>query len=338
METVISIVVPIYNGEKTLTRCLDSVLAQTFPQWECIVVNDGSTDGTAALLDAYTAQDARFRTLTFPNGGVSRAKNLGMAQAKGEHLAFLDCDDFLEPHALETLNRLMEESGADVAVGHLLFEDEEGNLLPSTPPLPSQEEASSQPAPRLMASDEAAYTIFASQPFGGHLHGKLLRRDKLQGLRYREDLCLYEDMLFLLSYLEGARRLAYLPVAVHHYVVGSAGAMASGLSQRKASSLDACQALCRLAAQSFPSSLPAARRFCVQNAIWLLEELLASPPATQGEPWARQARRAACGVIRSTPIPAGLPLVQKCFCVAISLGWPVFLALYRGPYRWAKGK
>ncbi|MEA5014408.1 MAG: glycosyltransferase family A protein [Candidatus Limiplasma sp.] len=338
MEPVISVIVPVYNGEKTLARCLDSVLAQSFSLWECIVVNDGSTDGTAALLESYRAKDARFQALSFPNGGVSRVKNLGMDKAKGKYLAFLDCDDLLEPHALETLSRLLEDTGADVAVGHLLFEDEEGKPLPSSPPLPSQDSGSLQPAPRLMAPDEAVHTVFSGQPFGGHLHGKLLRREKLQDLRYREGICVYEDMLFLLGYLQTARRLAYLPVVVHRYVIGQGGAMASGLSPRKVTSLDACQAMSRLVAQSFPSSLPAMRRFAVQNAIWLLEELLAAPAATREEPWAREARKSACRLIRSSPIPPGLPWVQKCFCAAISLGWPVFAALYQGPYRWMKGK
>lgn len=336
IEPTISVVVPVFNGEKTLARCLNSLLGQTFCQWECIVVNDGSTDGTADLLESYAAKDDRFRALSIPNGGVSRAKNLGMDQAKGTYLAFLDCDDYYEPRALELLYHLMEDSGVDVAVGHLLHEGEDGKPLPNTPPLPEQKDCASKPAPLRMSPPEAVQTLLARQPFSGHLHGKLLRHNKLGDLRYREDIGIYEDMLFLLEYLEGAKGLAYLPVVVHHYVITQAGAMAAELSPRKVSSLDACDAMMRLVARSFPSSFSSMRLFCVQNAIWLVEQLLASPSALRQASWAQNARRTACLFIRSQSVPPGLPPVQKLFCIAISLGWPLFVALYQGPYRWAK--
>lgn len=98
-----SIVVPAYKLEALLGRCLDSLLAQTFTDWECIVVNDGSPDGTGAVCDEYAARDPRFTAIHKGNGGVSSARNAGLEASRGKLLHFLDGDDYLEPFALEWL-------------------------------------------------------------------------------------------------------------------------------------------------------------------------------------------------------------------------------------------
>ena len=92
----VSIIVPVYNTEKYLRRCLDSIAAQTFTDWECICVDDGSPDAGGAMLDAYARRDARFRVIHQENGGVSRARNAGLDAARGEWIAFVDSDDWVE--------------------------------------------------------------------------------------------------------------------------------------------------------------------------------------------------------------------------------------------------
>ncbi len=100
MSTV-SIIIPIYNAEKYLRRCLDALKWQTFDDWEAVCVNDGSRDGSAKILSEYAAQDARFRIITRPNGGVAEARNSGLAAAEGEYIMFVDPDDFIHPQTLE---------------------------------------------------------------------------------------------------------------------------------------------------------------------------------------------------------------------------------------------
>ncbi len=98
---LVSVIVPVYKTEQYLRRCLDSVLAQTYPEWECVCVNDGSPDGSAAILEEYRAKDARFRILTQENSGISCTRNLALANMKGEYLIFLDSDDSIHPQLLE---------------------------------------------------------------------------------------------------------------------------------------------------------------------------------------------------------------------------------------------
>jgi CDP-glycerol glycerophosphotransferase len=91
----ISVVVPVYNVEAFLAPCLDSLAAQTFADFEVVMVDDGSTDRSAAIAGEYARRDARFRLLTQANGGLSRARNVGVGAARGQFLAFLDSDDLL---------------------------------------------------------------------------------------------------------------------------------------------------------------------------------------------------------------------------------------------------
>ncbi|MFR2150671.1 MAG: glycosyltransferase family 2 protein [Christensenellales bacterium] len=113
---MISIVMPCYNCETSLARTVRCVQAQTVSDWELIAVDDGSTDGTGAALDGLAQNDARIRAIHQANGGVSRARNIGMAAAGGEWLAFVDADDVLPPDALQTLLAL-DDGVADILCG-----------------------------------------------------------------------------------------------------------------------------------------------------------------------------------------------------------------------------
>ena len=112
-----SVIMPCYNSGKYLSKAVDSVLAQTFPDWELIVVDDGSTDNSLAILNEY---QGRLKLLRQTNQGAGTARNLGIKQATGEYLAFLDSDDFWFPWALETLAAAIAESRAEIAAGEVV--------------------------------------------------------------------------------------------------------------------------------------------------------------------------------------------------------------------------
>lgn len=98
-----SIIIPVYNVEQYLRKCLDSVYSQFYQDWEAICVNDGSTDGSASILDEYAKMDSRMKIISQRNAGLSAARNTGLKAAHGEYVLFLDSDDWLEPKALEVL-------------------------------------------------------------------------------------------------------------------------------------------------------------------------------------------------------------------------------------------
>lgn len=118
-----SIVIPVYNVEPYLRECLDSVLNQSYADWEVVCVNDGSTDGSTAILEEYALKDVRFNIITQPNGGLSAARNTGIKEAKGDYILFLDSDDWLEHDALQVLSEHLKGEDMLCFSGKRFFEE-----------------------------------------------------------------------------------------------------------------------------------------------------------------------------------------------------------------------
>jgi glycosyltransferase involved in cell wall biosynthesis len=112
--SLISVIVPIYNVEKYLTRALDSILAQTYHDWEAILVDDGSIDKSGSIADEYAQKDERFKVIHKENGGLSDARNVGTEHVTGEYLLFLDSDDFLHPQLMELCIQVAQRDSSDL--------------------------------------------------------------------------------------------------------------------------------------------------------------------------------------------------------------------------------
>ena len=117
----ISVIIPAYNSAPFLGETLDSLRAQTHKAWEAVVVDDGSTDNTREIIDAYSEKDSRIRCVSQKNAGVSAARNRGLEEAAGDYVVFLDADDLYEPNALQAFAEKAEQTGADIILGRLRF-------------------------------------------------------------------------------------------------------------------------------------------------------------------------------------------------------------------------
>ena len=129
----ISVIVPVYNTEKYLHRCIDSVLAQTYKDFELLLIDDGSKDSSGAICDEYAARDSRVKVFHKENGGVSSARNAGLAIASGDWIMHLDGDDWIAPDMLERLIRKGEDTGAEIVMGDFLFAYSDRDILYSLP-------------------------------------------------------------------------------------------------------------------------------------------------------------------------------------------------------------
>ena len=128
-DKTVSVIIPVYNVEKYLPECLDSLLAQTYPHWQAICVNDGSKDNSLQILQQYAAKDKRFSIINQANQGLSMARNNGLKQAKGEYVYFLDSDDCLHPQCLEVASSCAEKYQAEmVCLGFL--KNKTGHIAP----------------------------------------------------------------------------------------------------------------------------------------------------------------------------------------------------------------
>ncbi|MDG8622301.1 glycosyltransferase [Streptococcus pneumoniae] len=121
---LISIVVPIYNVENYLRQCLDSIQKQTYPNFECIMVNDGSPDHSSKICEEFVEKDSRFKYFEKANGGLSSARNLGIECSGGAYITFVDSDDWLEHDALDRLYGALKKENADISIGRYNYYDE----------------------------------------------------------------------------------------------------------------------------------------------------------------------------------------------------------------------
>ena len=129
-EDLVSIITPLYNGERFVAQTIESVLAQTYPHWEMIIINDGSKDNSEAIVQKYTEQDARIQLVSQPNAGSAAARNNGIRRASGRYIALLDADDLWEPFFLESQLHLMQKTGALLVYGsHKRIDDKNQECL-----------------------------------------------------------------------------------------------------------------------------------------------------------------------------------------------------------------
>ena len=225
MNPAVSIIVPVYNAESTLDRCIGSILRQSCADFELLLVDDGSRDSSGAICDGYAAKDARIRVFHKENGGVSAARNLALREAKGKYLQFLDSDDWAAPDATLLLLRAAEEHGADMVISD--FYRVVGERVSVKGDIEED---------RVLSREEYAQHMMANPAdfYYGVLWNKLYRRDIVQTHRIHmdEDINWCEDFLFNLEYIRCARRFYALNVPLYYYVK-TKGSLASQISLSK---------------------------------------------------------------------------------------------------------
>lgn len=202
----ISIIIPVYNAEDYLARCLDSIFEQSFASYEVILVDDGSTDSSPLICERYSSTDPRFRTVHKQNGGVGSARNAGMNLAKGEYLMFVDADDALLPDALEMV--MENVSGEDLVVG---------SYTAFVAGVPGKE---NHPFKTRTYRGREIERFFDDNVRRGKdvlevSWAKMFRRKTVGDLRFREDICYGEDRLFVLGFLASCKSVVTCNVPLY---------------------------------------------------------------------------------------------------------------------------
>lgn len=224
MALTFSIVIPVYNVEPYLRCCLDSVLNQSFQDWETICVNDGSTDGSAVLLDEYAAKDSRLRIVNQPNSGLSSARNTGLRESKGEIVLFLDSDDWMEPEALQTLAHQMEGEDMLCFSGRRFFEETGVFGVADTLQEKAYETGMAYYNENALSHRDFA---FVSVVLRAYRRAFLAEND----LRFKEGIY-HEDNLFTPMACFYAKRVKVLDVCLYNYRVRSHSIMMTNNAKR----------------------------------------------------------------------------------------------------------
>lgn len=210
---LISVVIPVYNIEEYLERCVNSVCQQTYSNLEIILVDDGSTDGSGRLCDKLAEKDERIKVFHKENGGSSSARNLGLLQAKGEYIGFVDSDDYVSPQMYELLSNAIKKHGADIAQIGRDEIDANGNILPNICEPPKQEE---------FVESEAFLKELLLHKGDCSFCTKLLKKQLFEGAQFPIGE-LNEDFKLLVQFLTQVKGIVSLPEQTYHvfYRIGS---------------------------------------------------------------------------------------------------------------------
>ena len=255
----ISVIVPVYNGERYLEECLESIAGQSFSDFEAIVVNDGSTDGSERIIRTFCDKDSRFKYLESENSGVSRARNIGIDSAEGEYITFVDADDCLQPTALERMIDMLETYDASVCICSY----SQGSEFH---PIDIAKEKPERYSYR-QAMKRALYQSRIMNSAWGSLFAKKLLRPNI---RFREGIR-YEDLDAFYRFYEKADRIIFSHEPLYFYRINEEGFIRNW-SVERLDALDVTDRISQYVEERHPSLRGAARdrRFSAHFNILLL--------------------------------------------------------------------
>ena len=260
---LITVVVPIFNMARHLEKCLDSAMAQTYRNLEIVLVDDGSTDRSLSICQDYKTQDARIQISSKPNGGLSSARNAGLALAHGKYIFFLDSDDFIEPDTLDYLLFLLETHGANIACcgvrlvkyGATVGDPGDGSVY-------------------LYEGDEIMNQYFHGKHLVRSVCNKLYSIDLIRrlGASFAEEIRFTEDDLFNCLVLPYAGRVVAGTLKKYNYVLHGQN-MIMGVTRYRAHRLKALAKMHEVLKQKSPIFAPLMARFFILDAISIVSEI-----------------------------------------------------------------
>lgn len=204
----ISFIIPAYNAEKTLAKCVNSLLNQTNENWQAVIMDDGSLDNTFGIAQDFECKDSRIKALTQKNAGPGTARNNALPYCAGEYIAFLDSDDYIEPNYVESVIKLINQKKSDVIVIDNYYEDENGKVIRTE----NLSRFNCLTKPELIATQ-----ITGKMPWGGCR--KIIKKSIIKNnkIRYSENT-VGEEALFSFLVFYYANKIDFLGETVYHYV------------------------------------------------------------------------------------------------------------------------
>jgi len=207
-DPLISIIIPCFNAEKTLEKCLESVVQQSYTNLEIIIIDDGSTDGTSLISHKCQLTDERILVFKQQNSGVSKARNTGVKAATGDYICFVDSDDWAELNYCSELYSLLVGENADISIVEASYEDENGKVLCNKPT--SKE--------KIFDGNRALVLLLEDQEIQSHPWGKLFKADLLENVHFPENLKCFEDYSTLFKIFNKAVKVVKSNKKLYHYI------------------------------------------------------------------------------------------------------------------------
>ena len=284
---LISVIVPVYNVEKYLPKCIDSILAQTYTNLEILLVDDGAKDSSGAICDEYAQRDSRIRVIHKENGGLSDARNRGIEEARGEYFGFIDSDDYIDADMYEVLYATLEKHNADMSMCGV-YELYEGQAA----------EQVSEIRDFACTPEEAMKIVIDGQINYAYAVNKLYRRELFDEIRYPVGKII-EDAFVILFLLEKTERVALTNARKYYYFHRENSITSRTFSKKHYDCIEAHENNYRFICEKHPSLEKTARMRLYWSRFFVLDKMLSADNVKKSEymPLVRYIRRGAGYVI-----------------------------------------
>lgn len=251
----VSVIVPVYNVEQYLDACLDSIDAQTYKDFELILVDDGSPDKCGEMCDAYAKEHPNTKVIHQENMGLSEARNQGVKIAEGEYVTFIDSDDYIAPDYVEYLLQLMEKYEADVAIANnVKFFDGQTPIITQR----AEMDVSATPGQALSKMCYGEYSICA--------WGKMYKRFLVEKYPYPKG-ALYEDLATTYKIVGDSKKIAYGNKVVYYWRQRAGSITRENITERHFFGITATKQMLEYIEQNYPEAIPAAENRCATKII-----------------------------------------------------------------------
>lgn len=212
-QHLLSIIIPIYNAEKYLSDCLESVINQNYKNIEILLIDDGSTDCSGIICDKYKCKDSRVKVIHKKNEGCSVARNIGIKEAKGDLIAFVDADDVIDCQIYEILIRNLDVTNSDLSACAYKKEYDRGRIL-------SKNIYEVIPKPLIFENRDIFVSVTRSEKsIEGYIWNKVWKKEIIDEHLFRENIVMCEDSIFSWEVLKNVKRVSYCDLPLYHYFI-----------------------------------------------------------------------------------------------------------------------
>lgn len=228
-KPLISIIIPVYNVEKYIEKCLTSIMNQTYKNIEIIIINDGSTDKSLNVLKKVSCHDNRINIIDIENNGVSNARNLGIENSNGKYLIFVDSDDWVETNYVELLVKHVKEYNAEIASCSYDNSETKVNKIISN-------------SIEIVSEKKELYNyLLLNENFSGYLWNKIFDAEIIRhhNIKFDKELHINEDLVFICEYLKYTKYAVLIKDKLYHYIIRKNSALNTHLSIKQISKIKA---------------------------------------------------------------------------------------------------
>lgn len=307
----LTIIIPVYNVRKFLSKCIESVLCQTFKDFELILINDGSTDGSEKICDEYKKKDQRIKVIHQQNAGVSNARNCGIRLAKGEYIAFVDSDDWIEKDMYEILMTELLQTGCDIAVGSYIKEcGREKNTF------------SSHQNKLILNREKAVKEMLKKKLYSWELCDKVYKKNLFNKLYLNESISHGEDLLINWYIFNIAKKIIYYPIYKYHYIERQNSACTSKFSINKLTFVKSTKTVYRESIKVSPIIQKIAFGLYITSVLHMCVEMLQSNPDKYQEEINEYQKLIRINLARVI-INGNIPLIKKIGLVFFSFPYKI---------------